>query len=224
MVVTKEVFLIPGLLPWKADVVIMLSDDWITPTDIRSCFRLRLTSAGPSGDPVTVVRIVAKGTIEELGIYSLTHRLVLLSFNLMRVVAKRGSLLQLQGISLIDLFPGFTQSFPGLPGSSFVMLGKAPSAAILKRYRGSDSLSIFWSALGCRESSSADPTAGTDESFRLLNGNHIDDVHYKSLQWLLVLRIAMQQAEFQFSKVGKYLPLSLLPSSSSREVLASSVR
>lgn len=46
MVCTKDVFLQPGLIPWKADVVIMLSDDWITPTDIRSCFRLRLTSAG----------------------------------------------------------------------------------------------------------------------------------------------------------------------------------
>jgi hypothetical protein len=59
MVCTREVFLHNhgsscdpnysgghGLIPWKADVVILLSDDWVAPTDIRGCFRLRLTSAG----------------------------------------------------------------------------------------------------------------------------------------------------------------------------------
>eukprot|EP01035_Chromulina_nebulosa_P017286 gene17286-22822_t len=85
MVVTKDVFSSPGVIPWKADVVIILSDDWISPTDIRTCFRLRLTSAGPSGDPVNVVRVVSKQTIEES-------------------VARRGSLMNLHNILLSDIF------------------------------------------------------------------------------------------------------------------------
>jgi hypothetical protein len=63
---TKHVFEAPNLAPHQADAVVILSGDWICRTTIKECFRLRLYSAGPTGAPLTVVRVVAAHTVEDI--------------------------------------------------------------------------------------------------------------------------------------------------------------
>jgi hypothetical protein len=72
----------------EVDVLIVLSeryDDIKSARDICRRFQLRLLAAGQTGDPVTIVRVVAKGTIEET------------------LVRKRQSLTQCSGLSLKEL-------------------------------------------------------------------------------------------------------------------------
>jgi hypothetical protein len=182
LLITKDVFLQPGLLPWKADVVIILSDDWITPTDIRSCFRLRLTSAGPSGDPVTVVRIVAKGTLEEL-------------------VARRGSLLNLQGIALGDLFPAFAHTLQTTISTGIStlssMLYRAPSASLVRKIRDISILPVPISPSPSSRVNLTNPSPSPQSS---------DDAIANCTAWLQTLRLGLIFAEFQFSRLGKYVP------------------
>eukprot|EP01033_Poteriospumella_lacustris_P008003 gene8003-5760_t len=66
MLATAASFKSPSTTPWLADAIIMLSYDWNQYLDVKNCFRLRLIDAGPSGDPVTVVRLCSKSTIEEV--------------------------------------------------------------------------------------------------------------------------------------------------------------
>jgi len=62
---TCSAFEPPNSIPRLADVVIVLSENWVTPCDIHACYRTRLMAAGHTGDPVHVIRLVAKGTLEE---------------------------------------------------------------------------------------------------------------------------------------------------------------
>lgn len=89
---SKHVFQPPNVPPQQADAVVILSDDWTQCTEVRDCFRLRLLSAGPTGPPLTVVRVAAGGTIEE------------------RMARKGCSLLQLQGTPLSQLWAGVKHS------------------------------------------------------------------------------------------------------------------
>lgn len=208
MIVNKEVFLQPGLLPWKADVVIILSDDWISPTDIKNCFRLRLASDGPSGDPVTVVRVVAKGTLEE-------------------VATRRGGLLNLQHISLIDIFPTYahtlqiayasaiavshrsvnSSSNQKLQNSINSMLSAAPSCNIARKLK--DGVFETYKTKPESKLTLADASLTLDQSNKV-DSNDAKDIA-NCIQWLKLLNNGMYLAEFQFSKIGKYVPLSLLP-------------
>jgi hypothetical protein len=88
IVVTSHMMSMPGLLPREVDVVIVMSESWDevrTARDICQRFKLRLLSAGHTGDPVTVVRIVAKNTVEET------------------LVRKKQSLIRCQGMPIRDL-------------------------------------------------------------------------------------------------------------------------
>lgn len=91
---SKHVFQSPNIPPHQADAVVILSDDWVSTTDVKDCFRLRLLSAGPTGPPLTVVRVVAAASIEE------------------RMVRKGTSFLQLQGTPLAQLRTGFLSHPP----------------------------------------------------------------------------------------------------------------
>ena len=88
---SKHVFLSPNIPPHQADAVIVLSDDWLRSTDVKDCFRLRLLNAGPTGPPLTVVRVVAGGTVEE------------------RMARKGASFLQLQGSPVTQLYPALSE-------------------------------------------------------------------------------------------------------------------
>lgn len=66
LLTTAASFKSPSAAPWLADAIIMVSFDWSQYLDMKNCFRLRLIDAGPSGDPVTVVRLCSKSTIEEV--------------------------------------------------------------------------------------------------------------------------------------------------------------
>jgi hypothetical protein len=88
---SKHVFQPPSMHPHQADAVAVLSDDWLRCTEVKDCFRLRLLSAGPTGAPLTVVRVVAAGTIEE------------------RMARKGQSFLQLQGTPVSQLYPGLQE-------------------------------------------------------------------------------------------------------------------
>jgi hypothetical protein len=88
---SKHVFQPPSMHPHQADAVAVLSDDWLRCTEVKDCFRLRLLSAGPTGAPLTVVRVVAAGTIEE------------------RMARKGQSFLQLQGTPVLQLYPGLQE-------------------------------------------------------------------------------------------------------------------
>lgn len=65
LLATKQVFQPPSIAPQQADIVIILSESWSSYLDIKNVFRLRLLSAGPTGPPLTVVRVVASHSIEE---------------------------------------------------------------------------------------------------------------------------------------------------------------
>lgn len=176
MIATKEVFQHPGLIPWKADAVILLSNDWISPSDIRSCFRLRLNSAGPSGDPLTVVRIVAKSTLEE-------------------VVARRNSLLNIQGLSVAEIFPACIHA--SVIGSQ--ILSRAPNANILMKLSREDSVNFPIVSTNMI-------SQGSSSSVDFMSSNA------QALEWLLVYRLAMIVSELMFSRLSKHVPLQLLPS------------
>lgn len=98
---SKHVFQPPNVPPQQADAVVILSDDWTHCTEVRDCFRLRLLSAGPTGPPLTVVRVAACGTIEE------------------RMARKGCSLLQLQGTPLSQLWAGvkYSPTLSSLPST-----------------------------------------------------------------------------------------------------------
>ena len=98
---SKHVFQPPNVPPQQADAVVILSDDWTHCTEVRDCFRLRLLSAGPTGPPLTVVRVAACGTIEE------------------RMARKSCSLLQLQGTPLSQLWAGvkYSPTLSNLPST-----------------------------------------------------------------------------------------------------------
>lgn len=66
MLTIGNVFRTPSSSPWLAEAVIMLGYDWNEYMDIRTCFRMRLIEFRPSDPPVSVVRICAKGTLEEV--------------------------------------------------------------------------------------------------------------------------------------------------------------
>lgn len=95
---SKHVFQSPNSPPHQADAVVILSEDWVSTTDVKDCFRIRLLSAGPTGPPLTVVRVVAAASIEE------------------RMVRKGASFLQLQGTPLVQLRAGFHGHFPQTNG------------------------------------------------------------------------------------------------------------
>jgi hypothetical protein len=102
LICSKHVFQPPSMHPCQADAVVVLSDDWLCCTEVKDCFRLRLLSAGPTGPPLTVVRVVAAGTIEE------------------RMARKGQSFLQLQGTPVSQLYPGLQdlQAMSPLPSTT----------------------------------------------------------------------------------------------------------
>ena len=65
VVATVAAFQPPNIVPRLVDVAIILSENSMAPVDIGACFRTRLIAAGHTGDPITVIRVVARGTIEE---------------------------------------------------------------------------------------------------------------------------------------------------------------
>jgi len=111
---SKHVFQPPNVPPQQADAVVILSDDWTCTTEVRDCFRLRLLSAGPTGPPLTVVRVAAGGTIEE------------------RMARKGASVLQLQGTPMSQLWPGAKSplSLTAIPSS--LMTGNAEPTLLNK--------------------------------------------------------------------------------------------
>ena len=66
LLTTFHAFQSPSTSPWLADAVILLSHHWDSYYDLKNCFRMRLLHTGPQGDPVTVVRVCSKNTIEEV--------------------------------------------------------------------------------------------------------------------------------------------------------------
>lgn len=132
---------------------------------------------------MTVVRIVAKGTLEEL-------------------VARRGSLVNLQNISLSDLFPSFSHTIQALISSglssSLLMLFRAPAAALVRKIRDitiSSTTSMASPAAVNKMMASTASSPATPE-----------EVVTSCAQWLCNLRLGLLLAELQFSKLGKYLP------------------
>lgn len=85
LLTTSSVFQSPNTAPWLADAVIVLSHNWALYNEIKGCFRMRLLRSGPSGDPVTIVRVCSKNTLEEM---MMKHRI---------------GIPQLQGIKLSEL-------------------------------------------------------------------------------------------------------------------------
>ena len=62
LVTTVSAFDGHGVLPLHVDVILLLSEDWFHPTNLNTCYRLRALALGT---PLTVVRVVASGTLEE---------------------------------------------------------------------------------------------------------------------------------------------------------------
>jgi hypothetical protein len=85
LLTTHSAFKSPSMTPWLADAVILLSHEWDSYCEIRNCFRLRLLKSGPKGDPVTIIRVSSKNTIEDV------------------MLRQKTGLPQLQGIKLSDL-------------------------------------------------------------------------------------------------------------------------
>lgn len=116
LLATNQVFKSPCSSPWLADAVIVLGHDFEQVPDFRSCFRLRLLRAGPSGDPVTIVKVCAKKTLEEV------------------VLRQKTTLYRLRGSRLSDLHfnirdPCYYDTSTSL--ANFFFLKKAPSARSL---------------------------------------------------------------------------------------------
>lgn len=85
LLTSLSAFKSPSMSPWLADAVILLSHEWDQYCEIKNCFRLRLLKAGPRGDPVTIIRVSSKNTIEEV------------------MLRQKTGLPQLQGMKLMDL-------------------------------------------------------------------------------------------------------------------------
>jgi hypothetical protein len=85
LLTSLNVFKSPSMTPWLADAVILLSHEWDSYCDIKNCFRLRLLKSGPRGDPVTIIRVSSKNTIEDV------------------MLKQKTGLPQLQGMKLSDL-------------------------------------------------------------------------------------------------------------------------
>ena len=67
IIVPSDIFRSPGgLIPRNADVIIVLSEDWTCDLiNIANCYKLRMMKGSHTGNPVTVLRLAGKGTIEE---------------------------------------------------------------------------------------------------------------------------------------------------------------
>ena len=92
LLVQNNVFRSPGgLIPRNADAIIVLSESWSGDcVSIRDCHRLQLVAGDYTGDTVTIIRVAARGTLEEA------------------VIRAGGNLTALQGIKFKNLSdPGF---------------------------------------------------------------------------------------------------------------------
>lgn len=193
LVTTSRIFKDDDLIPYAADVVIILSDDWLTPVDIKRHYRLRLRKNGAPKDPVTIMRLVAKGTLEE-------------------IVVRKGSLLNLQGSGLNDvlsLSPQYVQMYSHL---SHKILVRAP---LLSFQNIKEEFKI--------ESDNNSSESSTTKNLSI--PRHGDLSHYNpSAQiWLREVEFGVEYAEFQFSRMGKYMPYSLIRKEANNKYLTNPI-
>jgi hypothetical protein len=95
IIVPSDLFRSPGgLIPRNADVIIVLSEDWTCDLlNITNCYKLRMMKGSHTGNPVTVLRLAGKGTIEEA------------------VLRMGGGISALQGLKISDILD-FGSSIP----------------------------------------------------------------------------------------------------------------
>ena len=132
LLVQNNIFRSPGgLVPRNADAIIVLSESWSGDcVNIRDCYRLQETAGAYTGDTVTIVRVAAKGTLEEAVIRAGGHLTALQGIkfknlsdpgfvlNAIRPVGCRGAEGRSGSIDTISSSPGYNGAPTGLPPSS----------------------------------------------------------------------------------------------------------